>query len=102
MTEPACEHCGHWDSRDALVGFCAEITGHLLLDRALGLRGLSTCRTAASGRCALYEPSPEVLEEERSEARHARDLQRCAGLHYPASLNPRAFPGRTTSWPSST
>jgi len=97
MPEPACEHCVHWDSRDALVGFCQEITDHLRLDAALALRGLAACRTAASGRCARFEPSGEALEQELAEARHLRALARDAGRHYPASLNERTRP-----WPSST
>lgn len=97
MPESACEHCAHWDSRDALVGFCQEITDHFLLDKALALRGLAPCRTASTGRCVRFEPSPEALRQERAERLHLRALARDNGLYYPASLNQRTSP-----WPSST
>lgn len=86
MIEPRCAACVHWDSRDALTGFCQEVTNHLRHDGELMIQGLATCRTAASGRCFRFDPSQEALREAWAEAKHHRDLRRCAGRDYPASL----------------
>lgn len=86
MIEPRCVDCTHWDSRDGLAGFCQEITEYLLGDTSLLVRGLATCRTAASGRCSRFEPSAEAREEEAAMLRHRRDLRVDAGSAYPASL----------------
>ncbi len=87
MIRRQCANCAHWDSRDALVGFCPEITEHFRLDRAARVRGLSTCRTAAAGGCLFFEPSEEASREAHDEHLHALNLRAGAGQDYPVSLN---------------
>lgn len=86
MISPRCVDCDHWDSRDSLAGFCREITEYLQNDPSLLVHGLAMCRTAASGRCSRFEPSPEALAEEKGELLHGRELEREAGYSYPGSL----------------
>ena len=86
MIEPRCSACVHWDSRDALTGFCQEVTDHLRHDGELMIQGLATCRTGASGSCFRFEPSPSAEQEVREERRRIRALNSGAGRDYPASL----------------
>lgn len=86
MIEPRCAACVHWDSRDALTGFCQEVTDHLRHDGELMILGLATCRTAASGRCFRFDPSPEALRLAQAERKHLRERRLGAGRDYPASL----------------
>jgi hypothetical protein len=84
--EPRCADCARWDSRDSLAGFCQEITDHLRQDPLLAVHGLATCRTAASGHCARFDPSRQALDEYEAEAAHQGNMRRAAGRDYPASL----------------
>jgi len=84
--EPRCAHCAHWDTRDALVGWCEELTGVFRLLPETGVDGLATCRTAAAGSCRLFAPSEDVLREEKAQRDHENDLRRASGADYPASL----------------
>lgn len=88
MIEPNCTDCAHWDSRDGLVGFCGELTGHLGSDPVVLVRGLAPCRTAAAGRCTMFEASREARERAVQEREHLRALAASAGRDYPASLAP--------------
>lgn len=90
MIDPNCADCVHWDSRDGLVGFCAEITDHLGNDPVVLVHGLAPCRTSASGRCARFEASGQALDRLGAERAHLRALARGAGTDYPASLAPAA------------
>ncbi|GAB6038137.1 hypothetical protein JCM15519_26960 [Fundidesulfovibrio butyratiphilus] len=86
MIEPRCALCAHWDTRDALVGWCQEITGVFRALPETCVDGLATCRTAAVGSCRLFTPSDETLREEKAWKDHENDLRRAAGTDYPASL----------------
>lgn len=87
MIEPACADCVHWDSRDGLVGYCQEITGHFSLDAEVLVHGLAPCRTSARGRCRRFAPSDAAREQAEAEERHMREMRLSAGRDYPMSLN---------------
>lgn len=87
MIEPNCADCVHWDSRDGLVGYCQEITGHFSLDGEVLVHGLAQCRTSARGRCRRFAPSDAAREQAEAEERHMREMLLSVGKDYPMSLN---------------
>jgi hypothetical protein len=83
--EHICGNCSNWDTHDGLYGTCDEIRDAMGLT-PLRTTGLISCVTKSQGSCTHFDTSAAAIQEEQAEAAYLADLNRGAGIDYPASL----------------